>query len=1316
MEDFDATQTRREHGVPASPRRRRWWLGLAGLLAIFIIALVALWRWLDSDAGLHYFLAELERRSDGHLTVRDARGSLLSGVHAGELTYDDGEKMVTARDVIFTWSPASLLDRRLHVNELRAAEIRVRLGTGGESRLPSSLALPFPLVIDRAAVSRLELHSGKAQWVITGIGFGYQGGPEMHRLSAITLAAEQGTLAGDLDLGARPPFAVRGSFLLQGTEVLHSPSADVAVGGTLDALDIKASGRLGDASLTASAALAPFDSVPLKALAVALQHLDLATLDATLPRTDLTLSIDGAPGVDSILAGNFRAANREPGAIDHQRLPLRSLNGDFALSEASVRLDKLFGTLPGGGRVEGAGTVQLAPATPGGAGSTWRLQLQAINLATIYSTLLPTRLAGTVEARLENATQHVVAALSQQDMALDFDASIAGTVVEVKRMHARAGGGELTGAGRFDWSGKRAFKVAATARRFDPSRFGPFTTASLDGTVDASGHLKPTLAAQGTVFLAPTSRLRGLPASGRISGAYGRDRVQGVTAELRIGSAALAANGDLGGAADRLRVNLAVPRLQDLTPIAADKLPAGLAGGLQLNGQLMGAFNGLGFDLTGHADRLQIGSNGARSAEFSASVAPGSGYGASELRTRALALDLRAVQVTWQEQIFDRVKANVAGTLAEHRATLAVIGDGIDVEASASGALAPAASFTPAGLAWSGTITQLENRGDYAVRLTTPARLEASRTHVALTDAHVRLPEGAFDIATLDWNQGRITSRGSFAGVPVAAFARFSRNDWPVRTTLVMAGDWNVVANPRLNGTINVRRERGDVFADASTVNAGELAFGLSELRATATFANDALDASAALRATRLGSVDAALSLGRVDAAPPGRIAPDAPLKGTVRAELASLKPLQPLLGTTALVDGMVRLDVAIAGTSSAPSASGTLAATRLTVDAPQYGLHWRDGILRARLENEVLHVDPFMVTGGDGRFVAQGSVPFAAFRRATNGQSSAHLDWHAEKFRATNRPDLRLVASGDGAVGFARGRIALKGALRIDEGNIEYERTPGATLGDDVVVIGRPRTVARVRTEDAPLDLDLEVDLGNRLTVAGSGLRTTLEGRARIATTPSGALTARGTLTTVRGTYAAFGQQLAIERGRFIFDGPIDNPTLDVVALRKNLAVEAGVEITGSARLPQIRLTSNPPLPEGEKLSWLVLGQGLERTSGTETAALQAAAATLFSRNGPSFGTSLAQSIGLDDLSVRGASGGGSGGSGGSGTGSGLDRQVVAFSKRLSDRLYVIFEAGLSAANNVLRIEYTLTKAVSLRAQAGTVSSLGIHFLRSFR
>jgi len=62
-----------------------------------------------------------------------------------------------------------------------------------------------------------------------------------------------------------------------------------------------------------------------------------------------------------------------------------------------------------------------------------------------------------------------------------------------------------------------------------------------------------------------------------------------------------------------------------------------------------------------------------------------------------------------------------------------------------------------------------------------------------------------------------------------------------------------------------------------------------------------------------------------------------------------------------------------------------------------------------------------------------------------------------------------------------------------------------------------------------------------------------------------------------------------------------------------------------------------------------------------------------------------------------------------------GTSTQVVAFGKRISDRLNLVFEQGLTVATNALRIEYTLSRFLTLRAEAGTVSSLGLYFRRTY-
>jgi translocation and assembly module TamB len=310
------------------------------------------------------------------------------------------------------------------------------------------------------------------------------------------------------------------------------------------------------------------------------------------------------------------------------------------------------------------------------------------------------------------------------------------------------------------------------------------------------------------------------------------------------------------------------------------------------------------------------------------------------------------------------------------------------------------------------------------------------------------------------------------------------------------------------------------------------------------------------------------------------------------------------------------------------------------------------------------------------------------------------------------NRPDFNLVVTGDGELALTKGKVTLTGSLKADEGRFVYQFDPDATLGDDVIVKGwAPRAPDMLRSADIPLAIDVALDLGDRLTFVGRGLDTSLRGQVRVRNGPGG-FTGKGQLYTVNGTYFAYGQKLTIDPGRLIFDGPLDNPALDILALRRNLAVEAGVAVTGTVRVPIITLTSNPPVPDSEKLSWLVLGQGLDRTSGADLAALQAASAALLGPNSRPMTASIAQSMGLDDISVKSGTVAARNATRGTPDAAG---RVVSIGKRLSENLTVAYEQGLTVATNALRIEYALSSTLSVRAEAGTVSGLGLVYRRNF-
>jgi translocation and assembly module TamB len=171
----------------------------------------------------------------------------------------------------------------------------------------------------------------------------------------------------------------------------------------------------------------------------------------------------------------------------------------------------------------------------------------------------------------------------------------------------------------------------------------------------------------------------------------------------------------------------------------------------------------------------------------------------------------------------------------------------------------------------------------------------------------------------------------------------------------------------------------------------------------------------------------------------------------------------------------------------------------------------------------------------------------------------------------------------------------------------------------------------------------------------------------------------------------------LDVETGLARFNGPYNNPSLDVLALRPNIEVRAGVQVTGTALSPRVRLYSEPDLPDAEKLSWVVLGRSAA-SGGAEAAVLQQAALALLGGKGGSGSSKVASRLGLDEIGFKGP------GSGEDATGAAL-----TFGKRVSKNLYLTYERSLSGTLGTLYIFYDLSQRLRLRAQTGASTGLDL-------
>lgn len=616
----------------------------------------------------------------------------------------------------------------------------------------------------------------------------------------------------------------------------------------------------------------------------------------------------------------------------------------------------------------------------------------------------------------------------------------------------------------------------------------------------------------------------------------------------------------------------------------------------------------------------------------------------------------------------------LSGRLSRHDLALSATAPGIALQARLRGGWDPARG-------WSGELLSLANAGTYPLQSLASTRLQVSRKHVELGRLEARLGAGRLLVSGLRWQPGRLSSSGEFTGLPAQWLLAASGLAQRAAATLLLDGAWSLAAAPRLEGTLTLRRASGDLSIDGAALELqsasieGRFADGrlLAEARVASRFGTAALEG-------RVAPVPGAAGLGF------GRASP---LSFRARAELAAIRTLaQPYLDEARL-DGRLSAEIAGSGTLGEPSISGELAGEAIRFEMPPYGVFLRNGELRAVLEGNALRIVALSIQAGEGRLTASGTLPLKLAER------SARLEWQARNFTVVERPDMRLVASGKGEAQFDGKRVSLVGDLRADRGYVQLERERLPQLGEDVVIVGEPREERGKRLR-LPVALDLLLDLGEELTVRARGFEGKLAGRVQVQTNKEGELRAYGRLHAVNATFLAYGQRLEVDPGVLIFDGPIDNPSLQVTAWRRNQAVEAGVQISGTARAPRVQLVSQPPVPEGERLSWLVLGRAPSDATQADLGLLQAAAGALLARgDGMPLDRRLARSVGLDEISLRGSGE--------------VQERVVAFGKRLSERVYVSYERGIGVlATNLVKLDYALSQRWSVRAETGSMSSGG--------
>ncbi|ANN65315.1 translocation/assembly module TamB domain-containing protein [Bordetella bronchialis] len=536
---------------------------------------------------------------------------------------------------------------------------------------------------------------------------------------------------------------------------------------------------------------------------------------------------------------------------------------------------------------------------------------------------------------------------------------------------------------------------------------------------------------------------------------------------------------------------------------------------------------------------------------------------------------------------------------------------------------------------------------------------------------------------------------------------------------------WDLRYAGALTGKARLARRSGDLLVPGDPPMPLGLRDLVLDLNATATGGrNSRLDAALRVDTAAMGSLRAtATAMLAATAAGGIGLAPRQPVRASLNADIDDLKWVELFTGDSTEIGGTLKASVQAQGVPGGDwTANGTMQGQKLRYVRVDDGVRLVDGTLSARLREDRLIVESL-------RFPAiLRVVPTEARTRewvtrdpdAKNGYIDASGAWRLadaagqvrivlRRFPLIQRADRFAMVSGHVDIDAALPRISIHGDVKADAGWASLDVLSEVPTLDGDVVVHRPGDEDAAPSTPLQTDMDLNVDLGPRFYLTGMGLDAALGGSIRIRYVDN-RLTGTGAVRTRAGRIDAYGQRLMLRRGSVTFQGPLDNPLLDIEALRTGEQVEAGVRVSGTAQRPRIDLISYPDVSDEEKLSWLVLGRAPD-ASGNDTALLVSLGTSLLGDGEPFY-----KKFGLDDVTVRNGTLGSSNsllpdqtvaGNVNQDASQTLATQFVVASKNLAQGITLSVEQALAGSETVGRLSYRLSRRWSVDLKGGSVNGL---------
>jgi translocation and assembly module TamB len=415
-------------------------------------------------------------------------------------------------------------------------------------------------------------------------------------------------------------------------------------------------------------------------------------------------------------------------------------------------------------------------------------------------------------------------------------------------------------------------------------------------------------------------------------------------------------------------------------------------------------------------------------------------------------------------------------------------------------------------------------------------------------------------------------------------------------------------------------------------------------------------------------------------------------LSGTITASIENLSLLNPLVPQLLNIKGNLKADLAVQGTLTNPLAKGEIQFIGDAIEVNDLGITLRELRLKALASGDI---DQRMQISGSAKS-GDGAINIDGF-----ASLQAEAGWPFEltllgdNFELAKMPEAQIALSPNLKLAYAHKQGTVTGRLKVPKAIITLQEFPenAVKVSADEIIIGEEHQAEQ--TQAAPgLDVNIELELGEQVSFSGRGLNTELAGKLQL-TKAAEKISLFGKIDMLKARYKSYGQDLTVRQGRLVFNGPVDDPWVDVEAIRlsKNRKVTAILGLSGSLQKPQTRIYADPALPESEALAYLVTGRSLSQVSKAEGNMLASAAMSYAGGHA----AWITDKLGIDEFDVQ--------------EGETLQDTLVTMGEYLTPDFYLGTKVGLFNKQAVMVLKHNITDAINLETQAGTSQRIKLNY-----